>query len=201
MLFQFAGSLGPLGCQLQEGRQTSQYHEQVSTRRRRDRGRGSRRTLGRARPSRWRAPQRADVPAHGRAKRRLTSLRQQVCQLAGRVPHPWGAAVATSTPRQDEASAPTFSRGALRQLRNGLRVRILHPAASRHPMANLVEFFRWWVVDDRTGERRLTTYKLSRADALRAFPGCEPNPSTREVGSLPDSQDLQADSRPGIRWS
>jgi len=33
------------------------------------------------------------------------------------------------------------------------------------------EFFHWWIIDERTGERRLTTYKLSRADAERAFPG------------------------------
>ena len=37
-------------------------------------------------------------------------------------------------------------------------------------MANFVEFFSWWIVDDRTGERRLTTYKLSRAAAISS--GC-----------------------------
>ena len=37
------------------------------------------------------------------------------------------------------------------------------------------EFFRWWIIDERTGERRLTTYALTRADAARAFPGAEPD--------------------------
>jgi hypothetical protein len=31
------------------------------------------------------------------------------------------------------------------------------------------EFFRWWIVDERTGKRRLTSYKLTRADAERQF--------------------------------
>jgi hypothetical protein len=38
-------------------------------------------------------------------------------------------------------------------------------------MDEVLEFFKWWIVDDHTGERRLTAYKLNRADAHRAFPG------------------------------
>jgi len=30
-------------------------------------------------------------------------------------------------------------------------------------MATPTEFFRWWIVDERTGKRRLTTYKLTLA--------------------------------------
>jgi hypothetical protein len=41
-------------------------------------------------------------------------------------------------------------------------------------MANLVEFFRWWVVDGRTGQRRLTTYKLSRAEPYELSQGANP---------------------------
>jgi hypothetical protein len=26
-------------------------------------------------------------------------------------------------------------------------------------MSTPTEFFRWWIIDERTGERRLTTYK------------------------------------------
>jgi len=26
------------------------------------------------------------------------------------------------------------------------------------------EYFRWWIVDERTGKRRLTTYKLKPRD-------------------------------------
>ena len=57
------------------------------------------------------------------------------------------------------------------------------------------EFFRWWIIDERTGERRLTTYKLSRAHAERAFPGAEPDLQTREVRDLPKPDRLPANSR------
>jgi hypothetical protein len=33
------------------------------------------------------------------------------------------------------------------------------------------EFFRFWIVDERTGKRRLTTYKLKLAEAASRFPG------------------------------
>lgn len=42
-------------------------------------------------------------------------------------------------------------------------------------------FYKWWIVDAGTGERRLTTSKLSRANAKRAFPGAEPDLKTREL--------------------
>ena len=68
-------------------------------------------------------------------------------------------------------------------------------------MANLIEFFRWWVLDERTGERRLTSYKLSRADAQRAFPGAQPDALTREIRNFPDAGEAPASSRPGQKWS
>ena len=46
-------------------------------------------------------------------------------------------------------------------------------------------FFRWWIHDERTGKRLLTTYKLSRVNADRAFPGAEPDPETREIRNSP----------------
>ena len=51
-----------------------------------------------------------------------------------------------------------------------------------------VEFFKWWIDDERTGKRRLSTYKLSRVNADRAFPGAEPDLSTREIRNLPHSE-------------
>ena len=54
-------------------------------------------------------------------------------------------------------------------------------------MTRVVEFYRWWITDDRTGERRLTEYKLSRADAQRAFPGAVPDPGSREVRDSPSA--------------
>ena len=45
----------------------------------------------------------------------------------------------------------------------------MNSASVDWPDAAPTEFFRWWIVDDRSGKRRLTTYKLTRADA--AFAG------------------------------
>lgn len=68
-------------------------------------------------------------------------------------------------------------------------------------MATRTEFYKWWFVDERTGQRRLTTYKLSRVDAERAFPGAEPDMQTREVRNLPDlSHDPWGNTRPGEPW-
>lgn len=68
-------------------------------------------------------------------------------------------------------------------------------------MPNPTEFFCWWITDERTGERRLTRFKLTRADAQRAFPGAEPDPATREMRELPDRGALPATSRPGGTWA
>jgi len=43
------------------------------------------------------------------------------------------------------------------------------------------EFYKWWISDAHTGERCLSAYRLTRADAERAFPGAEPDLQTREL--------------------
>ena len=63
------------------------------------------------------------------------------------------------------------------------------------------EFYNWWFTDERTGERRLTTYKLSRADAQRAFPGAEPDLQSRELRHLPKADEAPANHRTGREWS
>jgi hypothetical protein len=68
-------------------------------------------------------------------------------------------------------------------------------------MAVATEFFKWWIFDERTGARRLSTYKLTRADAARAFPGAEPDALTREIRDLPEAGQTPATSRPGGKWS
>jgi len=68
-------------------------------------------------------------------------------------------------------------------------------------MPNPIEFFNWYIRDEGTGERRLTTYKLSRPDAERAFPGAEPDLQTREVRNLPGTGEETPNSRPGRKWS
>ena len=68
-------------------------------------------------------------------------------------------------------------------------------------MSTLTEFYRWWLIDEVTGERVLTPYKLTAAHAALAFPGAEPNLHTLEVRHLPD---LHADpwtTRPGQPWA
>jgi len=68
-------------------------------------------------------------------------------------------------------------------------------------MTIATEFFRWWIVDELTGERNLSSYLLTRADAARAFPGAEPDVRTREVRDLPSEGQLPASSRAGREWS
>jgi len=63
------------------------------------------------------------------------------------------------------------------------------------------EFFRWWIFDERTGERSLSTYLLTRVDAARAFPGAEPHVATREIRDVPDAGEMLPTSRPGRKWS
>ena len=68
-------------------------------------------------------------------------------------------------------------------------------------MSTPTEFFRWWIIDELTGKHRLTSYRLTRADAQRAFPGAEPDLQSREVRHVPDPSEAPANSRPGGNWS
>lgn len=40
--------------------------------------------------------------------------------------------------------------------------------------------WRWWIVDERTGKRRLTKWHMTEADALERHPGAEREPASRE---------------------
>jgi hypothetical protein len=68
-------------------------------------------------------------------------------------------------------------------------------------MTTTTEFYKWWVVDERSGERRLTPYKLTRIDAERAFADAQPDLATGDVRSLTNAGEAPADSRPGANWS
>jgi hypothetical protein len=68
-------------------------------------------------------------------------------------------------------------------------------------MTTPTEFFRWHIVDEQTGKRSLTTYKLTRKDAERAFPGAEPDMRTREIRNVGDPDGAPANSRPGEEWA
>ncbi len=68
-------------------------------------------------------------------------------------------------------------------------------------MSSTTEFYRWWIVDQVTGERVLTPYKLTSAHAALAFPGAVPNLQTREIRHLPAlGQDPWGTTRPGEPW-
>jgi hypothetical protein len=56
----------------------------------------------------------------------------------------------------------------------------------------VTEYFKWWVIDRRTGERELTDQRLSREDAQRRFPGAVPDLRSREFRE----DELFADSLP-----
>jgi len=78
------------------------------------------------------------------------------------------------------------------------------PAFARDNARNMTvqtEYFLWWVDDDGTGKPRRTTYKLTRADAARAFPGADPDVSSREIRDCSDPAAGPASSRPGRHWS
>ena len=65
-------------------------------------------------------------------------------------------------------------------------------------MTTPTEFFRFWIVDERTGKRRLTSFMMTRADAAERHPGgAEPDPSSREVRDLPAPGEAPGNSKPG----
>ena len=68
-------------------------------------------------------------------------------------------------------------------------------------MPAATEYFQFGVVEERIGKRALTAYKLSRADAARAFPGAEADLASREVRDVGHPGDTPANSRPGETWA
>ena len=62
-------------------------------------------------------------------------------------------------------------------------------------MPTPTEYFRWYIVDERTGKRRLTRYAMTRADAAERYPGAEPDLRTREVRDLPEPGELHGNTR------
>ena len=68
---------------------------------------------------------------------------------------------------------------------------------AKYQMPPLTEYFLWYIPDEHTGKLQLTKYKLTRADAERAFPGAVPDLSSREVRDLPEIGKAPANRRPG----
>jgi len=63
-------------------------------------------------------------------------------------------------------------------------------------MPTPTEFFHWYITDERTGKRRLTTYAMTRADAAERYPDAEPDLGTREVRGLPEPGEVRRNTRP-----
>ena len=79
-------------------------------------------------------------------------------------------------------------------------------------MSGVTEFYRWWIINEVSGERVLTPYKLTRAHAALAFPRAVPDLPSREVRDLPDLDSMPwaeessdgftpGDTVPMRRWS
>jgi hypothetical protein len=58
------------------------------------------------------------------------------------------------------------------------------------------EFFRWWIVDERAGKRRLTRFAMTRAQAAERYADAEPDLRTREVRDLPEPGEVHGNSKP-----
>ena len=50
------------------------------------------------------------------------------------------------------------------------------------------EFWIWWITDE-FGDRRMTTYRMSREVGIERFPGAEPVPGTMEMRDVSESKD------------
>ena len=63
-------------------------------------------------------------------------------------------------------------------------------------MTTPTEFYRWWIVDERTGKRRLTRFAMTREEAGERYPDAEPDLGTREVRNVPGPGELQGNWKP-----
>lgn len=64
-------------------------------------------------------------------------------------------------------------------------------------MSTPTEFFRWYITDERTGKRRLTTYAMTREQAKERFgDDAEPDLRSREVRHLPEPGEMHGNSSP-----
>jgi hypothetical protein len=52
--------------------------------------------------------------------------------------------------------------------------------AEQSSMSNHIVVHRYWIQDERTGQRRLTIAHMTEQEAARRYPGAVPEPSTRE---------------------
>ena len=55
-------------------------------------------------------------------------------------------------------------------------------------MSKPTEFHLWWITD-KSGQRRMTTYRMDRETALKRYPDAQPVPASVEIRYLPESSD------------
>lgn len=60
-----------------------------------------------------------------------------------------------------------------------------------------VEFWIWWIVDETSGQRRRTSWRMTEAEALEAYPGAQKVEGTCEVRNLPETQAERRAALPG----
>ncbi|NUZ07673.1 hypothetical protein [Piscinibacter koreensis] len=57
--------------------------------------------------------------------------------------------------------------------------------------------YRWWITDEITGKRRLTSFRMSEVDARSRYPDAEPDPASREERYGTAEGASAVNSRPG----
>jgi len=63
-------------------------------------------------------------------------------------------------------------------------------------MPTPTDFYRWFIVDERTGKRRLTRYAMTREQAAERYPPAEPDLRTREIRNLPKPGEIRGNAPP-----
>lgn len=57
-----------------------------------------------------------------------------------------------------------------------------------------VEYFRWWVTAPGRKRPYLTNFPMPADQALAQYPGAKPEPSTRELRQVPETDQEQRES-------
>lgn len=60
-----------------------------------------------------------------------------------------------------------------------------------------VEYWIWWITDELTGKRRRSSWRMSEAEALAAYPDAERVDGTCEVRHLPSTPAERRAALPG----
>lgn len=57
-----------------------------------------------------------------------------------------------------------------------------------------VEYFQWWVTAPGRKNAYLTTFLMPAEQALAQYPGAKPEPSTRKVRQVPETDEERRDA-------